>query len=472
MRNYPLLVEAIHTDWQAHWLRNALIFSRLGRYLRRLSMEDDTVSLYHFTSIYLRSPSYVHWIFQSFIKDTAIQKDFQIAISVFSIIKDLGLFNQNHFNRVAKHAHLVNMRYMLDHMQEAGVLKRQHLKTIIEHKHLHRIIYAINKLYANHALTQKSLRALLKSARPTQAPMEQKKPIHILGIEPSASESANRLFKRYAWLLDHLNLQTMLGAITDWANELALHNPVYAPVKECIQRIIAGNNGYTDKMSAVNVHQLLALCWIAIHHQELREGSLAHAQKQFCEALYEIQKAYERSLPTPNPSACAADIFNYFIKKLEGIHSDIEALHGHSKVSLLKLYRVVKEEALRYLVEKTNPVTELDFINITAELKQIEKNGVSAIWNAIKNNVAHRLFNELSFLFTDQKDQRFIDLMHMGLSVELGQLPSFQKTLSESAGYKEHCRAALKSHGLFSQKNRTTSKVFTETKTPSAIAEI
>ena len=290
-------------------------------------------------------------------------------------------------------------------------------------------------------------------------------------VHESVSTSASKLLEQYGWILNQSRLHRLLTTISTWTKDLKTGDLINDTAKICIERITAADYHFTDQGSTVNVHQLLALCWLAIHHQELRQGSLMHAQRQFCEGLYKIQRGHSLSARGideggPDSPLCKAETFNTLVESIDKIHPAVNIIYVNPKIAGFKLSAIVKEEALRYLEENTNPSTALGFVNITATLKQLEKNGVSAIWDAIKVTVANRIYNEFSSLFKDKEDQRFRDLIDTGLLVELGTLPSFQKILSESVGYKDYCRAALRSHGLFSQNNRTPCKDRVHDKVP------
>ena len=94
------------------------------------------------------------------------------------------------------------------------------------------------------------------------------------------------------------------------------------------------------------------------------------------------------------------------------------------------------------------------FINITARLKKIEEDGVSAIWDVLRETVAKRMFDEFGSLYTSKDDQRFTGLVDGGLYLNIEQLPCFQKVLSESEGYRKYCSSTMKSRGLFFKKIR------------------
>ena len=224
--------------------------------------------------------------------------------------------------------------------------------------------------------------------------------------------------------------------------------------KRCFKRLSSPFYTYSDKVSDVSTRQLLALSWLAIHDEANRHGSLSDALNQFCEGLYESQRGYNFSDEGVDNGGvdnliCTAGTFNKLVEKLEGIHPDVIIKVITPKIAGLKLPAVVKEEVNRYLTEITNPTTVIGFVSISALLKKIEEDGVSVIWDKIKENVSTRMFEEFGSLYDNKEDARFAGLVDAGQYVNLGQLPSFQKILSESKGYRKYCSATMKSYGAF-----------------------
>ena len=298
-----------------------------------------------------------------------------------------------------------------------------------------------------------------QGAAPVPVNINDSQSTHTASVHRTVSESATRVFERYGPQLDGSNMDEIIATITTWANTLPAGNVVNDAAKRCVARLAAPQYTYTDPGSGVNTRELLALSWLAIHDESLRQGSLADAERQFCEGLYEIQRGYNLSdtgidLNGADSAICTGGTFNKLVEKLEGIHPDVTIEYITPTTAALKLPIVIKEEVNRYLAARTNPTTAVAFVNITAQLKQIEEQGVTVIWDAIKDKVATRVFDEFGSLYTNKDDVRFTGFIDAGQDVELGKLPSFQKALSESEGYREYCSAAMKSYRVFSKMNR------------------
>jgi hypothetical protein len=428
--------------------------------------------------------------------------DVTLAISC---LHRAGILTQDYFNVVAGHADPRAVADALIWLHKAGILTPENRDVVVWHASPLDVTLALFSLNHAHILTQENFTALLSPAHqvllnpnmreimwnrlgPTQLrdnwvrileAVRHANPVQaltiltdqILGIEPvaganpvnaqindqqsthtasvhcSVSESATRLFERYGAQLDGLNLDTIIATINAWAHALPAGN-VNDAAKRCVERLSAPHYTYSDAVSDVSTRQLLALSWLAIHDEAHRQGSLSDALRQFCEGLYESQRGYNLSDEwvdeggVDNP-ICTAGTFNKLVEKLAGIHPDVIIKHITSKIAGLKFPSVVKEEVNRYLTERTKPTTAAGFVSITARLKQIEDEGVSAVWDAIKENVSTRMFEEFGSLYTNKDNPQFTGLVDAGQYVNLGQL------LSESEGYREYCSVSMKSYGVF-----------------------
>ena len=293
----------------------------------------------------------------------------------------------------------------------------------------------------------------IDAANPVNAQINDGQSTHTASVHLSVSDSAARLFERYGAQLDGSNLDSIIDKINTWANALP-SGGVNDAAKRCVRRLSAPDYTYTDEVSGVSTRQLLALSWLAMHDDAHREGSLDDALAQLSEGLYECQRGYNLSdVSVDNGHAdspiCIAGTFNKLVEKLAGIHPDVCIKLITPKIATLKLLPIVKGEVIRYLTERANPRTDAEFVSITALLKRVEEDGVSAIWDEIKDNVSAQMFEEFGSLYINKEDARFTGLVDAGEYAPLGQLPSFQKELSESKGYRQYCSATLTSSSAF-----------------------
>ncbi|PJE00248.1 MAG: hypothetical protein CK426_00015 [Legionella sp.] len=285
---------------------------------------------------------------------------------------------------------------------------------------------------------------------------------HTASVHRTVSESATRLLNRYATIMNPTVLDDLITTITESINALPNGNPQNEAAKRCVARLAAPEYAYTDLTSGVNTRELLALSWLAINDDTMRTGSLEDATRQVIEGLYEIQRGYNLSetgtdLQGADVFICSGGTFNKLLEKLNGVHPDVVIEVITPKLAALKLPIVVKEEVKNYLAARANPATFSEFAQFTHQIKQIEEEGVEVIWEAIKDNVAARMFDEFGSLYANQDDPRFVAFIDAGQYVELGKLPSFQKEVSESEGYREYCSSTMKSYRMFSQNQRQDS---------------
>jgi hypothetical protein len=282
---------------------------------------------------------------------------------------------------------------------------------------------------------------------------------HTSSVHRTVSESATKLIHRYPNVMDPTTLNQLITTISAEINALPDGNPQNEAAKRCMVRLGSPEYAYTDASSGVNTRELIALSWRAIHDDEVRVGNLADATRQFVEGLYEIQRGYNLSptgedLQGEDSTICSAGTFNKLMEKLKGIHPDVDIEVISSTLATLKLPIVVKEEVNHYLAARANPSTVSELTQFTQQIAQIKEEGVEVIWDAIKDRVAMRIFDEFGSLYNDQNDPRFTGFIEAGKDVDLGELPSFQREVSQSKGYREYCSSIMKSYRLATQNQR------------------
>ena len=267
---------------------------------------------------------------------------------------------------------------------------------------------------------------------PDEAVFNPRQSTHTTSVHQSVSESAIRLFKRYGASMD---IDTQLLAIKGYVDTLA-DNPVNAAAKRAIRRITQPDFTFEDPTSEdptsrVSILQLLSLAFIAIHDEDLREGTLEDALLQFVIGLYEMQRgnnlsATGQDLGEADHSICTSGTFNKIIEKLIGIHPDCNVLYITKEQASIKLQIVVRDEALKYLSSQVHAMTLDGFVLF---MGQFESEGLDYLWPLIKDKVADRMFEEFHSLYRSRAAKDFSDFIDAGEYTDLGDTRELQRTL-------------------------------------------
>ncbi|MGC1853934.1 MAG: hypothetical protein WA659_00950 [Candidatus Aquirickettsiella sp.] len=283
---------------------------------------------------------------------------------------------------------------------------------------------------------------------------------HTASIHASISVSATKLKNRYAKKLSSIGLEEIVTKIKNDVLDLP-DSLINEAAKNCITRIITIDD-FTDPKSGISIKELLALSYLARNDIENRFGSLADADKQFIEGLYEIQRGYNLSEENRDDGKvdkpiCTAGTFNKLLEKLFGIHPDIELRFITKETAARKFPIIVQEEVKNYLQPLSKPETRKDFYSFIKLIEPILTEGLDIIWDEIKFPVTIRLFDEFSTLYPDrEKSAGFKDLIDSGKYVELGKnLLNYQPSVLSSSGYREYCSQMLQNSSRFFSLDKT-----------------
>ena len=125
------------------------------------------------------------------------------------------------------------------------------------------------------------------------------------------------------------------------------------------------------------------------------------------------------------------------------------------------MHFIVREEALKYIKSLANPNTAKGFRVFTRLMSQVKEDGFEVIWDQIKGDVADRMFDKLSSLYRDSKDDSFTDLIKSGQYMELPDLSIFQEQVQSSEGYRQFCSQIMwhRSGMFFSHKTFATDHI-------------
>lgn len=298
-------------------------------------------------------------------------------------------------------------------------------------------------------------------------PINDSQSTHTSSVHRSVSASAARLMESYGDKIKGGKLEKVISDLKKYVSSLDDESQITKSAKKCIERITQPDYTYTDKTSNISILQLLALTFLAINDSGKRKGSLPDALSQYKEGLYEIQRGYNLTASGTDDGQnddayiCTAGTFNKLIEKLQGIHPDCEVVFVTPGQASLKLPKVVKEVAMRHLGSLASPKSSEEVIAFTQLISEVKDNGIEVIWNSIKEEVAHKIFEEFNEVFKSRNDKEFNDLIQAGLYVDLGDLKQFEEQLEKSEGYRKNRSNSLRGSGIFSkamQKNDKNDK--------------
>lgn len=148
---------------------------------------------------------------------------------------------------------------------------------------------------------------------------------------------------------------------------------------------------YEDPNSKITNGKLLLLFWVAIHDDFERDknATLTDGQRQFVEALYEIQRAGNIDGKTgldncaeDAPPYCPSGTFNKIIEKLVSIHPAAEIQVKTLETFNIALPTIVREEAVKFL--KKNHGYK----------KRVRDGDITVIWIHIVNDIRNMLREE------------------------------------------------------------------------------
>jgi hypothetical protein len=248
---------------------------------------------------------------------------------------------------------------------------------------------------------------------------------HVESVHKSVSESAIKLRERYRERFEiGLSVETTLNNIgrfldTSEADEL-LEGEAF--------KLNAARRGFsrlrhlefTDPRSGITFKQIMALCWIAIHDDELRVGTPEDAKKSFIEGLYEIQRGYnltDNGLDQGGEDSyiCPPGSFNKSVEKVASIHPDVEIIYITQERANAKFPIIVREEAYDYL--RGISTAEL---RVKMSSQEFDKRSVVVVWPEIQEKVEKRMLQEFGSIFKEGADsQAYCDLVKSVEDIDL-----------------------------------------------------
>jgi hypothetical protein len=115
---------------------------------------------------------------------------------------------------------------------------------------------------------------------------------------------------------------------------------------------------------------------------------------------------------------------------------------------------IIREQALNYLKERANPETSEGFQKFVALINQIEHEGITVIWDNIKESISNKLSDLLQNSYSKQANFNFLAFLERGKRVSLSEFDfhQFKKELLESNGYHEYCSQTLYLSNFFNSR--------------------
>jgi len=176
MLNFHKIIRDIQVGLNKSWLKSGLSnFTLLGNYLKRSKSQGATPNYYDFMNAYLNSSPYFCRWFKSYIKDAALQSEFEDVIMMFNFMKVNNIFNENVFNQLIERAQPENISIaswgsMFERvfitLKNAHILTDENFMAVVLHPNLGTLEMVINNLNYGHILTQDNFTAIARKANP------------------------------------------------------------------------------------------------------------------------------------------------------------------------------------------------------------------------------------------------------------------------------------------------------------------
>lgn len=243
---------------------------------------------------------------------------------------------------------------------------------------------------------------------------------HTASVHQTVSASATRLQMRYKNTLSEQGINAILDEIIAWIQNADTLTNKTNIAKRCFHRLNNDEFIFEDPESKITINTLLALVWLAIHDDAIRQCSQEDARALLLEALYEIQRGDNldvagRDDGQDDRPICPGGTFNKLLEKLVGIHPDAHITFMTKLTASTKLPRVVKEEVIRYLRSLPSAVGDEQIVHRNALIDSIIEGIDAPLWNQISTIISDRMFEEFGALFDNEQTGRsFVDFIAAG----------------------------------------------------------
>ena len=257
---------------------------------------------------------------------------------------------------------------------------------------------------------------------------------HRASVHKSVSESASNLASRYHQIINNATaMESEIKKLKDaiWALPENDENNV---AKRCIEKITAHEYTFTDPASKVSLRQLLALAYVAVNDETSRNGTIEDAINSLAKGLYEIQRGYNLNDQGIDQGGndrpiCTAGTFNKIIERLQGIHPDCHIQFITQGHAAMKLPIIAMEAAMEHLEGMEENTDSGAFVKT---MRNIQKDGIGIIWNAIEDEVKDRMFGEFGSLYSGKTDPAFTRMIECGEYADLQGHNAFKELLQKA----------------------------------------
>ncbi|NBX84615.1 MAG: hypothetical protein EBQ95_03290 [Gammaproteobacteria bacterium] len=266
---------------------------------------------------------------------------------------------------------------------------------------------------------------------------------HTSSIHRSASDSAERLMRRYGHELKGQNIDELLFDLMDDLQNIFFHEAGFRLTLRCIIRLMLPEEHHRDPKSRVSIKELLVLCYLAVVDAKHRMGTFEDGSKQIMLALMEAQQpiSLKGIIAKKDSPICAGGTFNKLIERMQGVHPDCKLIYMTKYVAGEKFKCVVNEEVHAYIQNFTRPKCLMTFLSVIQWILYIKNEGVETVWPMIVVKVAKRLMEEFYNIFDSFEE--FSAFLDQGIYVDLENIHQHQAALIESPGHSRYCYSQL-----------------------------
>jgi|GEM_PF-4372016 hypothetical protein len=277
--------------------------------------------------------------------------------------------------------------------------------------------------------------------------------IHTDSVHSSISTSIIRLEQHYGQQIDQHSETNTLSEIKNYLGVRAITEPteterqVYVAAKSNFIRMTTGSEGEyrggEGDLSGISTRRIVVLLWQALHDDTQRSGTLQDGLDQLVrEGFYANQRAYSSGPEDIDRVSCLAGCRLRVVAAVAANLPDmIQVIFLNPGAAAFKLKAVAKEETLELLKQQANPQTAQHYDQYKKEFERIKSEGVSAVWERIKQAVIAKVLLDYGTIFSGgEHDPAFINLVretkdYIEFDSDDERIEQIEKRLEQSPGH-------------------------------------